>query len=115
MRIARIVSTVFGGIGVGIATHWLSLPSNGCPRDVARTSEPPTTSTLQSRFSFGVVRAHFSQRRGKAPGQPRVPNSEPSVLPGPNTVQLLMRPTVGACQCPSIPLRTKYRDCVRRL
>jgi hypothetical protein len=61
MRIARIISAVFGGIGVGIATHWLSLPSNGCPRDVARTSEPPTT----LRFSFGVVRAHFSQRRQK--------------------------------------------------
>jgi hypothetical protein len=45
----------------------------------------------------------------------RVPNSEPSGLPGRKTAQLLMRPTVGACECPSIPLRIKYRDCVRRL
>jgi integral membrane sensor domain MASE1 len=35
--------------------------------------------------------------------------------PGPKTAQLLMRPTVGAGECPPTLLRTKYRDCVHRL
>jgi hypothetical protein len=30
----------------------------------------------------------------------------------PKTSQLPKRPTVGACECPSIALRTKYRACV---
>src|SRR2546430_8388200 len=33
----------------------------------------------------------------------------------PKTALLLMRPTVGAGECPSLLLRTKYRDCVHRL
>jgi hypothetical protein len=62
MRIAQIILTVFEGIGVGIATHWLSLPSNGCPRRRwARTSEPPATSTLHSGFGFGIVGAQLRQ------------------------------------------------------
>jgi hypothetical protein len=43
----------------------------------------------------------------------------PSVLmrsrAAPKTARLLRRPTVGACECPSMLLRTKYRDCVHRL
>ena len=34
---------------------------------------------------------------------------------GPQTAPLLRRPTVGAGECPSMPLRTKYLDCVHQL
>jgi hypothetical protein len=55
-------------------------------------------------------------REGEQSTDP-VAYTDPPTLgrPGPKTAQPLRRSTVGAGECPSTFLRTKYRDCVHQL